>query len=149
MQEFSYTDPYDDDLTVLLQVDDEDAEKVEEIVKMLNENTRKIKNLEAKERKHTAYHFEGMTYEGEEYGTGSDIIDQVSDREEDRKLNEWLYENLTEVQYRRFMLFMYDIPIREIARKEGVDYSSVEECIRAAQKKLKKNFQKHPIKKPF
>lgn len=46
----------------------------------------------------------------------------------------WLRENLTVVQYQRFKLLMDGMSIREIARHKGIDYSSANDSIKAAQK---------------
>ena len=148
MKEISYKDPYET-VPVIIAVEDDEVESMEQIVEMLNENTRLIQNLERKERYHTKYHLEGLEYEGEEYGTKTDIMDDIAERDEDQRINEWLFKSLTATHYRRFMLFMYGMSIREIARKEGVDYSSVEECIRAAQKKLKKLYGNAPSDPPY
>lgn len=51
--------------------------------------------------------------------------------------------DLTEVQRRRFILhFMQGLSYRQIAEKEGVHFTSVQESIEAATRKLKKYFEK-------
>lgn len=47
--------------------------------------------------------------------------------EEEKLIDAWLQENLTEVQYQRFKLFMEGLSIREISKTEGIDYSSAKE----------------------
>ena len=52
-------------------------------------------------------------------------------------------KELTEVQERRFLLhFFKGLSYRDIARLEGVYFTSVAESIQTATKKLKKNFKK-------
>lgn len=51
--------------------------------------------------------------------------------------------NLTEVQRRRFILYFFrGLSYRQIARREGVHFTSVHESIEAASAKLKKFFEK-------
>lgn len=47
--------------------------------------------------------------------------------EEEKLIDAWLQENLTEVQYQRFKLFMEGLSIREISKTEGIDYSCAKE----------------------
>lgn len=58
-------------------------------------------------------------------------------REEiDKMIDGWFRENLTVVQYQRFKLLMDGMSIREVARHEGIDYSSTNESIKVVQKKI-------------
>lgn len=148
MKTFSYEDPYDK-LTFYCVVADEDAEFYEKTIQMLNDDKRQIDNLERKERNHTAYHFEGLVYEGMEYASDEDVESNVTRAEIEQMIDAWLRENLTVVQYERFKLFMDGMSIREIARQQGVDFSSVNESIKAAQKKLQKIWHDTPSKHPF
>jgi len=51
--------------------------------------------------------------------------------------------SLTEVQKRRFIMHVFkNISMREIARIENVDFTSVRESIHSAKRKLKKLFEK-------
>lgn len=59
--------------------------------------------------------------------------------ETEKLIDTWLQENLTVVQYQRFKLFMEGLSIREIAKTEGIDYSSANESIKASQKKTQEN----------
>ena len=136
MKEVQYNDPYE--VPVVIQIEEDDAEGIEEIVRFLNDDARLTQNLERKERYHTPYHFEGLEYEGMDYASETDVASDVADSDEERFVDEWLRKNLTPVQYRRFRLFMEGNSIREVARLEGADYSSVNESIKAARKKLKK-----------
>ena len=148
MKEISYKNPYDK-IPVVIQIEDDDVEGLEEVIHFLNDNTRIIDNLERRERYHTAYHIEGLIYEGMEYAADEDVASNVARTENEQRIDEWLRENLTSVQYRRFVLFMDGLIIREVARCEGIDYSSANESIKAAQKKLKKILVNTPSKSPF
>ena len=148
MKEISYKDPYEP-MPVIVQLEDDDAEGIAEILHILDENTRQIQNMERKEQYHTAAHLEGLAYEGKEYAAPVDIEEELSRQDESDRIDVWLRRRLTEVQYRRFCLFMEGMPIREISRQEGADYSSVNESIKAAQKKLQKICQDTPSEVPF
>lgn len=102
MKTISYKDPYEP-LPVVIQIEDDDEEGLEEVIRFLNDNARVTQNLERKERYHTAYHFEGFNYEGSECAAKSDR--HIYEHGE-QVIDEWLQKNLTEVQYRRFRLFI-------------------------------------------
>ena len=148
MKEISYKDPYEP-LPVVVQLEDDDAEGIAEILHILDENTRRIQNMERKERYHTAAHLEGLAYEGKEYVAPVDIEEELSRQDESDRIDDWLRRRLTEVQYRRFRLFMEGMSIREISRQEGADYSSVNESIKIAQKKLQKICRDTPSEVPL
>lgn len=147
MKTVSYKDPYEP-IPVVIQIEDDDEEGFEKALEFLNENTRHIQNAERKERYHTALHLEGLTYEGEEYAAKRNDYEEAELQEEEAIIDEWLRENLTEVQYRRFRLLMDGLSIRDVARYEAADYSSVYESINAARKKLIKILKITPSKVP-
>lgn len=148
MKTVSYKDPYDK-ITFYFAVEDEDVEFFEKTIHYLNDDKRKIDNLERKERNHTAYHIEGLVYEGMEYASDEDVESNVARAEIEQMIDEWLRENLTVVQYERFKLFMDGMSIRDVARQQGIDYSTANESIKAAQKKLQKVWNNTPSKHPF
>lgn len=145
MKTVSYKDPYEP-IPVVIQIEDEDEEGFQKALEFLNENTRIIQNAERKERYHTAYHTDGLTYEGEEYAAKRSDYEEAELREEEAIIDDWLRENLTEVQFRRFRLLMDGLSIREVAKKEEIDYSSANESIKTARKKLQKILKKTLIK---
>ena len=148
MKEVSYKDPYER-LPVFIQIEDDDEEGLEEVLAFLNEDARLTENLERKERYHIKHHLEGLVYEGKDYASKEDLVADMEQSEEERLIDEWLRENLTVVQYQRFKQFMEGLSIREIARSEGIDYSSANESIKASQKKLQKIYGHTPSKYPF
>lgn len=147
MKTVSYKDPYEP-IPVVIQIEEDDEEGFEKALEFLNENTRHIRNAERKERYHTALHLEGLIYDGPEYAAKKDEYDESELEEEERIIDVWLRENLTEVQYRRFRLLMDGLSIRDVARYEAADFSSVNESINAARKKLKKILKNTPSKVP-
>jgi hypothetical protein len=152
MKTVSYKDPYEP-LPVVIQIEDDDEEGLEEILAFLNDDARRTQNMERKERYHTQYHLEGLAYEGIDYASPTDVEADMERSEEEKLIDAWLRENLTVVQYQRFKLFMEGLSIREIARTEGIDYSSANESIKASQKKLRKIYghtpSKHRFKSPY
>ncbi len=146
MKKVSYKDPYEP-VAVIVQLEDDDAEGIEEVLAFLNDDARLTQNLKRKERYHTACHLEGLIYEGEDFAADMDVEAETMKKEMENLIDEWLHENLTEAQYRRFNLYMDGNSIREIARLEDADYSSVNESIKAAQKKLRKLYT--PSNPPF
>ncbi len=77
------------------------------------------------------------------------LEDEYVRREQMLKLRTAL-QTLTDSQRRRLELYIEDeLSIREIAKSEGVDYSSVKESINAAKKKIKKALGYTPSKRGF
>lgn len=148
MKTVSYKDPYDP-VPVIVQLEDDDAEGLEEILAFLDDDARIVQNQEHKEKHHTKYHLEGLVYEGMDYASKKDMLDSIVVQDERCSIDGWLRESLTPTQYERFRLYMDRVPIREIARRVGADYSSVNESIKAAQKKLQKKCRDTPSKVPF
>ena len=70
------------------------------------------------------YHLEGLINEGVDNASQEDLEADVEMSETEKLIDTWLQENLTVVQYQRFKLFMEGLSIREIAKTEGIDYSS-------------------------
>ncbi len=66
MKVIRYMDPYEK-VPVIIQLEDDDAEGIEELVELLNEDARLTQNRERKERYHTPYHLEALDYEGTDY----------------------------------------------------------------------------------
>lgn len=152
MKTVSYKDPYEP-LSVVIQIDDDDEEGLEEILAFLNDDARLTQNMERKRKIPHEVSLEGLIYEGVDYASQEDLEADVEMSETEKLIDTWLQENLTVVQYQRFKLFMEGLSIREIAKTEGIDYSSANESIKASQKKLKKicenTLSKYPFKSPY
>ncbi|WP_164120798.1 hypothetical protein [Sharpea azabuensis] len=67
-----------------------------------------------------------------EYASDEDVESEVVRAEIEQTIDAWLRENLTVVQYERFKLFMDGMSIRDVARQQGIDYSTANESIKAA-----------------
>lgn len=101
MKTVSYKDPYEP-LSVVIQINDDDEEGLEEILAFLNDDAGLTQNMERKERYHTKYHLEGLTYDGVDYASQEDLEADVEMSEEEKLIDAWMQENLTVVQYQRF-----------------------------------------------
>ncbi|MCD8099390.1 MAG: hypothetical protein LUE06_02255 [Oscillospiraceae bacterium] len=116
-----------------------EVEVNDEIGEFIIDSRRSEDSADRKERRH-CYSMDAALYEGEDYGT-EDFADRLFDcaAEENARVCR-AFAHLTEVQQRRLLLYSRGLSIREIARREGKDYSAVKESIHAAQKKFKKFF---------
>ena len=115
------------------------VEVTEELAEYLTEDERLTRNAERRERYHCPYHIEALDYEGAEYCYHETPETIVLRKERDSAL--WAAMNvLSETQFRRLILHSEGMTCRDIATLEGKDFSSVAESIKAAKKKVKKNF---------
>lgn len=147
MKDYSYKDPYEG-VQVFVAVDDGDEESWDKALAWLEENRKEIQSEDRRQRYNAPYHIEALIYEGEGYALPEDVAEKAADADEEKCIYDWLRRNLTAMQYRRFRLFMDGMSIREIARLEGSNYSSVRESIKAARKKLMKLYGNTPSKAP-
>ncbi len=134
--EITYRDPYEKTIRVAL-ANDCDMEGLKEILDFLNEDARLTQNAERRERYHTPYHLEALTFEGEEYADGRIPEDELLASEESEHLDRCL-DSLTPMQRQRFLRYCYGESYHRIAEDEGVSVSSVKESIDSARKKMKK-----------
>ena len=63
---------------------------MEEILAFLNDDARLTQNMERKERYHTKYHLEGLTYEGVDFASQEDLEADVEMSEEEKLIDAWL-----------------------------------------------------------
>ena len=147
MKDYSYTDPYEG-VQVFVAIDDDDEESWNEALTWLEESRKDIQSQERRERRHAPYHIEALVYEGNEYASGEDVAEDAANADEELRIDALLRKSLTAVQYRRFRMYMDGMSIREIARIEDADYSSVYESIESAKKKLRKFYENTPSKTP-
>lgn len=118
-----------------------EVEVSDEIGAMIIES-RKAEHAQAeRERKH-CYSLDAVDYEGLEYGYYDDYEKEEREAEAKRRrklLNEG-FSKLTQAQKRRLLLYIRGKTLREIAEIEGASFQSVDESIKAAQKKFSKIF---------
>ena len=147
MKDYSYEDPYEG-VQVFAAIDDDDEESWKIALAWLEQNRKEIQSEDRRQRYNAPYHIEALEYEGTEYASKEDVEEDAVLAEEEARIDDFLRMNLTPVQYRRFRLHMDGMSIREIARSENADYSSVRECIEAARKKLRKFYGNTPSNTP-
>ena len=86
------------------------------------------------------YSLDAIDYEGDEYGRCEDYGESDAEAERRRQILSACFSKLTETQKRRMLLFIKGKTLREIAELEGTSFQSVDESIKAAQKKFPKKF---------
>ena len=115
-----------------------ESEVSEDIGEFILESRREEDNLARKERYH-CYSYDAAEYESEEYADEhtpeDDAVADESKAELGRALN-----SLSAGQRRRLLMFADGMSIREIARREHVDYRAVWKSIESAKITLK-NFR--------
>lgn len=100
-------------------------------------------NLSHKEHSH-CLSIEGFLYEGIELSTGETIetfLKKEYDRERLRKRINAAFDKLSEKQYRRLMMRIDGLKLREIAEIEQVRINAVRKSISSAEKIFKKFFR--------
>ena len=119
-----------------------EVEVSEEIGTYIMDSRRKENSANRKERYHCSS-LDAILYEGSEYGyeEGNYLEEQ-----EDTALLKEVLDCLTETQRRRMLLFIEGWSFRNIAEQEGTNHKSVEESIKAAQKKIQKFLKNTPTK---
>jgi len=147
VKDYSYNDPYEG-IQVFAAIEDNDEEGWNAAIAFLEQNRKEVQSADRKERRHAPYHIEALDFEGVEYATPGDVLEDAVLLDEEERINQFLRINLTPTQYRRFRLYMDDMSIRDIARLENADYSSVRESIEAARKKLARIYENTPSDTP-
>ena len=110
---------------------------------------REEENYERKMRYHCPVSIDKLEYEGMQFAdqnTPMSILEKEIKEEQQKALNDYVMNHLTETQRRRIRMKADGLTLEEIAEIEGVSFQSVDESIKAAQKKAiklrKKYFKK-------
>lgn len=119
-----------------------EVEVSEEIGTYIMDSRRKESSDNRKERYHCCP-LDVILYEGSEFGYEEG--NYLEEREDTELLKEVL-GCLTDTQRKRMLLFIEGWSFRNIAEQEGANHKSVEESIKAAQKKMQKHLQNTPTK---
>ena len=119
-----------------------EVEVSEEIGTYIMDSRRKESSANRKERYHCCP-LDAILYEGNEFGYEEG--NYLEDREDTELLKEVL-NCLTNTQRRRMLLFIEGWSFRNIAEQEGTNHKSVEESIKAAQKRIQKFLNNTPTK---
>lgn len=104
------------------------------------ESKRLERNLKERERYH-CYSIEGATFEGEDYADDKTPETIFFYNIKCEHINQAL-NSLSEIQRRRLLLMADGVSINEIARREGLQPSTVWKSIEGAKKKFLKNHKK-------
>ena len=119
-----------------------EVEVSEELGTYIMDSRRKESSANRKERYHCSP-LDAIIYEGIEFGYEEGHY--LEDQEDTELLNEVL-DCLTDTQRKRMLLFIEGWSFRKIAEHEGTNHKSVEESIKAAQKKIQKHLKNTPTK---
>ena len=109
----------------------------EKIGTLILDSRREENNAERKHRRY-CWSLDAITYEGSEYGVSDSYYFGDVDLK-DKRVRDTL-SRLTDTQRRRLTMLADGMSIRDIARKEDVHHSVIEESITAARKKFKRFF---------
>jgi hypothetical protein len=145
VKDYSYKDPYEGP-QFFAAIEDDDAKSWNIALAWLEENRKEIQSEDRRQRYNAPYHIEARKYEGKDYASPEDVLERHCLEEDEERIDSWLRMNLTPVQCRRFRMRMDGMKLRDIARLENADYSSVRECIESARKKLRKLYENTPSK---
>lgn len=113
------------------------VEPAEEVLAYMLKSDREWENAERREREHVKFHIDGMAYEGLDLSDRETPEDLILKNEEVSQINKKLTV-LTKVQYRRVIMRLSGMTIREIAEAEETSVNAVEESLMQARKKLEK-----------
>ena len=103
-------------------------------------DSRKAEHAQQEKERYHCYSLDANDYEGNEYGRCEDYGESDAEAERRRQILNSCFSKLTETQKRRMLLFIKGKTLREIAELEGASFQSVDESIKAAQKKFPKKF---------
>ena len=132
-----YKDPWE--MPQRIVIPDGDPEALQEVLDFCNENARLIQNADRRERYHTPYHLEGLTFEGKTMAYRLDP-ERIYLRKE-RSARIWrVLCMLTDAQRRRLLMHADGMTLRQIAKAERTTVNAVKESLDAAKKKCRKNF---------
>lgn len=143
-----YNDPYEG-VQLFAAIEDDDEDVWEKAIAWLEQSRKEIQSEDRRQRYNATYHIEALDFEGTFYASDVNAEEDFLLSDEKEHIDKWLRMNLTPTQYRRFRLYMDGMSLRDIARFENADYSSIWECIEAARKKLAKIYGNTPSKAPL
>ena len=103
-------------------------------------DSRKAEHAQQEKERYHCYSLDAIDFEGNEYGRCEDYGESDAEAERRRQMLSACFSKLTETQKRRMLFFIKGKTLREIAELEGASFQSVDESIKAAQKKFPKKF---------
>lgn len=123
-----------------------EVEIEEEVGQAIIVSRREEENYERKMRYHCPVLIDKLEYEGMQFAdpnTPMSILEKEIKEEQQKALNDYVMNHLTETQRRRIRMKADGLTLEEIAEIEGVSFQSVDESIKAAQKKAIKLREKY------
>lgn len=123
-----------------------EVEIEEEVGQAIIVSRRGEENYERKMRYHCPVSIDKLEYEGMQFAdpnTPMSILEKEIKEEQQKALNDYVMNHLTETQRRRIRMKADGLTLEEIAEIEGVSFQSVDESIKAAQKKAIKLREKY------
>lgn len=123
-----------------------EVEIEEEVGQAIIVSRREEENYERKMRYHCPVSIDKLEYEGMQFAdpnTPMSILEKEIKEEQQKALNDYVMNHLTETQRRRIRMKADGLTLEEIAEIEGVSFQSVDESIKAAQKKAIKLREKY------
>lgn len=100
-------------------------------------DSRKAEHAQNEKHRYHCYSFDAIDYEGLEYAEKEPIDDFPEEKKEKVRA---AFAKLTATQKRRIIMLAEGASIREIARKENVDFKSVWQSVEGARKIFLKYF---------
>lgn len=121
------------------------VEVEEEIGQAIIVSRREEENYERKMRDHCPVSIDKLEYEGMQFAdpdTPMSLLENEIEEQEQKELINYVMSQLTETQ-RRIQMKADGLTLEEIARIEGVHFTTIDESIKAAQKKANKLREKY------
>ena len=122
------------------------AEVEEEVGQAIIVSRREEENYERKMRYHCLVPIDKLEYEGMQFAdpnTPMPILEKEIEDAQEKALNDYVMSHLTETQRRRILMKADGVTLEKIAKIEGVSFQSVDESIKATQKKAIKLREKY------
>lgn len=122
------------------------VEVEEEIGQAIIVSRREEENYERKMRYHCPVSIDKLEYEGMQFvdpDTPMSLLENEIEEQEQKELINYVMSQLTETQRRRIQMKADGLTLEEIARIEGVHFTTIDESIKAAQKKANKLREKY------
>ena len=121
------------------------VEVEEEIGQAIIVSRREEENYERKMRYHCPVSIDKLEYEGMQFAdpdSPMSLLENEIEEQEQKELINYVMSQLTETQ-RRIQMKADGLTLEEIARIEGVHFTTIDESIKAAQKKANKLREKY------
>ena len=123
------------------------VEVSDEVGQAILDSRRKEASLDKKEYRHSACSIDAVEFEGEEFADKHTPESLLFNKEEDKRVKEFL-ATLTETQRRRLEMRMNGMNLRQICLAEKADNKTIRESFEQIQKKISNFFQKYPPNLP-